>query len=66
MRGNHPEQLVFAISAEFAQSHAERFLGRRLTSTELRTFERSLSKGLMHDIETFFEVLFERMLDVRK
>ena len=66
MRGNHQDQLVFAISTEFAQSYAERFLGRRLTSNELLSFKKSLKRGLMHDIETFFEVLFERFLEKRK
>lgn len=63
MIGNQHNQHVFAISTDFAQSFAERSIGRKLTARELTDFQKNLAKGLMHDIETFFEVLLEQVLD---
>lgn len=63
MNGNQTNQLIFTISTDFAQSYAERSIGRKLTTNELTSFQKNLAKGLMHDIETFFEILIEQAMD---
>ncbi len=55
-------EFVFAISLEDLQSEAIQKIGRELTDDEVEIAKKGLEYGLLTDIDTVYNAIFEEMI----
>ena len=56
------KEFVFAISLEDLQSEAIQKIGRKLTDGEVEIAKKGLEYGLLTDIDTVYNAIFEEMI----
>lgn len=56
-------EIIFAITKEDLQFEAQEKIGRELTDDEIRIARKGLESGLLTDIETVYQTIFNEMID---
>ena len=59
MKSLDPDEVIFIITREEIQQQAVERIGRRLTDDEIHVVQKGLQSGLLFDIDSVFDAVFE-------
>lgn len=62
MKNQHKEESVFSITIEDLQAEALEKIGRELNDEEIEVAKKGLMWGLMTDIDTVYNTIFNEMI----